>query len=57
VYIFIRFTCISYGRFIAVSYKSELSMYVQETLVIGRMGRVQREIYVRKWFAADNGGV
>jgi hypothetical protein len=44
VYLFIRFACISYGRFIAIRCKFKLSTYVQELLVIGRRGRVQREI-------------
>jgi len=44
VYLFIRFACISYGRFIVICYKFKLSVYVQELLVIGRRGCVQREI-------------
>jgi len=42
VYLFIRFTCISYGRFIDIRYKVKLSTYVQEPLAIGRRGCVQR---------------
>jgi len=42
VYLFIRFACISYGRFIAIRYKFKLSTYVQVPLVIGRRGCVQR---------------
>jgi len=44
VYSFIRFARISYGQFIAICYKFKLSTYVQEPLVIGRRGFVQREI-------------
>ena len=55
VYLFIWCACISYGRFIAISYKFKLSTYVQEPLVIGRRGCVQREISTRKQLAADNG--
>jgi hypothetical protein len=44
VYLFIRFDRISYWPFIAMSYKFELSTYVQEPLVIGSRGCVQREI-------------
>jgi len=47
-YLFIRFACISYGRFIAIHCKFKLSMYIQEPLVIGRRGCVQGEIYTRK---------
>jgi len=43
-YLFIGFACISYGRFIAIRYKFKLSTYVQEPLVIGRKGCVQRGI-------------
>ena len=35
---------ISYGRFIAIRYNFKLSTYVQEPLVIGRRGCVQREV-------------
>jgi len=44
VYLFIRFTCISYRRFIAIRYKFKLSAYVQEPLVIYGRGCVWREI-------------
>jgi len=47
VYLFIRFARISYGRFIAVRYTFKLSTYVQEPLVIGRRGFVQRERFKR----------
>ena len=42
---FIRFARISYGRFIAMRYKCNLSTYVQELLLIG--GAVYRERYKR----------
>jgi len=38
VYLFLRFSGISYRRFIAIHYKFKLSTYVQEPLVIGRRG-------------------
>jgi hypothetical protein len=38
VYLFLRFACISYGQFIAIHYKLNLSTYVQEPLAIGRRG-------------------
>ena len=44
VWLFIRFAGISYGQFIAICYKSKLSMCVQEPLMIGRTGCVQGEI-------------
>jgi hypothetical protein len=44
VYLFITFAHISYGRFIAMHYKFNLSTYVQEPLVVDRRGCVQREI-------------
>ena len=44
VYLFIRFAHIGYGPFIAIRYKFKLSTCVQEPLVIGRRGCVQREI-------------
>ena len=55
VYLFIWCAHISYGWFIAIHYKFKLSTYVQELLVIGRWGCVQREIEMRKQLAADNG--
>jgi hypothetical protein len=36
IYLFLRFVCVSYGRFMAVRYKFNLPMCVQEPLVIGR---------------------
>jgi hypothetical protein len=43
-----RYICllrlISYRRFIAIRYKFKCSTYIQEPLVIGRRGCVQREI-------------
>ena len=44
LYLFIRFARINYGWFTAISYKFNLSTYVQEQLVIGRRGCVQRQI-------------
>jgi len=44
LYLFIRFACTSYGRLIAIHYKFKLLTYVQELMVIGRRGCVQREI-------------
>jgi hypothetical protein len=44
VYLFIRFARISYGRFIAISYKFKLSTYIQEPMVTGRRVCTQREI-------------
>jgi len=44
VYLFIWFARISYGRFVATHCKFKVSMYVQELLVVGRRGCVQREI-------------
>jgi hypothetical protein len=44
VYLFIGFARISYGRFIAMRYKFKRSTYIQEPLVIGERGCVQREI-------------
>ena len=41
-------------RFIAICYKFEPSTHVQEPLVIGRRGCVQREIEMGKRLAADN---
>ena len=43
VYLFIRFACISYRRFIAIRCQFRPSTYVQIQLVIGRRGCVQRE--------------
>ena len=54
-YLFIRFACISYGRFIAMRYNFKLSTCIQEPLVIGGRGCVQREISTRKRLAGDNG--
>jgi len=53
VYLFIRFACISYGRFIAIRYKFKLSTNVQEPLVVGRKGCVKRDS--NEETAADNG--
>jgi hypothetical protein len=44
VYLFMRFAAISYRRFIAIRYKFKRSTHIQELLVIGRRGCVQREI-------------
>ena len=44
VYLFITFARIIYARFIAMRYKYKLSTDIQEPLVIGRRGCVQREI-------------
>ena len=44
MYPFIGFAGISYGRFVAVRYKFNLSVYVKEPLVIVRWGCVQREL-------------
>jgi hypothetical protein len=44
VHLFIRFAHISYRRFIAICYKFKLLTYIQEPLMIGRRGLVQREI-------------
>ena len=38
VWLFTGFAGISYGRFMAIHYKFNLSTYVQEPLVIGRRG-------------------
>jgi len=43
VYLFLRFASISYGRFIAICCKFNLSTYVQELLVIGRRGFMGRD--------------
>jgi hypothetical protein len=56
VYLFKRFACINYRRFIATRHKFKHSMYIQEPLVIGRRGFVQREIQTRKCLAADKRG-
>jgi hypothetical protein len=42
VYLFVRFARISNGRFIAIHHKFKLSTYVQEPLVTGRRGYLQR---------------
>jgi hypothetical protein len=42
IYLFLKFACISYGQFMAIRYKFNLSTYVQEPLVIGRRGSTQR---------------
>jgi len=42
VYLFIRFAGISYGWFTAIHYKFKLLTYVQEPLVMGRRGYLQR---------------
>ena len=55
VYLFLTFAHISYAQFTAIRYKFELSPYVQEPLVIGRRGCVQREIKMGKRLAADSG--
>jgi len=55
LYLFIRSAHVSYRRFIAIRYKFKLSTCVQEPLVIGRRGCVQREIEMGKRLAADNG--
>jgi hypothetical protein len=44
VYLFIRFDRISYGRFTAIRHKFKRSTYIQEPLVIGRRGFVQRQV-------------
>jgi hypothetical protein len=46
VYLFIRFSRISYGRFIAIRYKFKRSTYIQEPLVIG--GVEYRERFTRE---------
>jgi len=43
VYLFLRFASISYGRFVAIHCKLNLSSYVQELLVIGRRGCTGRD--------------
>ena len=35
---------LSYGRFIATSYKFKLPTYIQEPLVLGRRGYLQRDL-------------
>jgi hypothetical protein len=42
--LFLMFACVSYGRFIAIRYKFNLSMFVQEPLVMVTRSCVQREI-------------
>jgi hypothetical protein len=44
VYLFVRFACVSYGRFMVTRSTFNLSTYVEEPLVIVRRGCVQREI-------------
>jgi len=44
VYLFIGFACISYGQFMTISYKFKLSRYVQELLVVGMRGCVERDL-------------
>jgi len=45
---FITFAGVSFGQFMAIHYKFNLSTYVQEPLVIGRRGCVQRDIWMGK---------
>ena len=54
VYLFIMFACVSYGRFMAICYKFNLSTFVQEPLVIGRRGCTGRDLNEER-LAADNG--
>jgi hypothetical protein len=49
LYLFIRVTRVSYMQFIAIRYKFKRSTYIQEQLVIGRRGCVQRR------FKRENG--
>jgi len=49
IYLFIRFAGISYGRFIAIRYKFKLSTYVEEPLVVGCRGCVQRDLTLWPW--------
>jgi len=46
VYWLVRFADVSYKRFIAIYYEFKLSMFGQESLVLGRRGCVRREY---KW--------
>jgi len=41
---FLRFACVSYGHFMAIRYKFNLSTHVQEPLVIGRRGCMGRDL-------------
>ena len=43
-HLFLRFACVSYRRFMAIRYMFNLSMYVQEPLVIGRRGCTGRDL-------------
>jgi hypothetical protein len=54
VYLFIRFAGVSYGRFMVMRYKFNLSTYVQEPLVIARRGCTGRHLK-EETLAADNG--
>jgi len=53
VHLFVRLVCVSYGWFMVMHYKFNLSMYVQETLVIGRRGCMGRYLN-EETLAADN---
>ena len=54
IYLFLRFAGVSYGRFMAMRYKFNLSTYVQEPLVIGEKGCAGRDLKAET-LAADNG--
>jgi len=54
VYLFLSFACISYGRFMVMHNKFNLSTYVQEPMVIGRSGCTGRDLN-EEMLAADNG--
>ena len=54
VYLFLRFPCVNYGWLIATRYRFNLSLYVQEPLVIGRRGPMGRDLN-EETLAADNG--
>jgi hypothetical protein len=54
VYLFLRFASISYGRFVAIHCKLNLSSYVQELLVIGRRGCTGRDLNEKR-LAVDTG--
>jgi len=53
-YLFLRFACVSYGRFMVKGCNFNLSTYVEELLVTGRRGCMGRDLN-EEMLAADNG--
>ena len=52
MYLFLRFAGVSYGQFMAMRYKFNLSTYVQEPFAMGRRGCTGRDLNEER-LAAD----